>query len=68
MWWLTLTEAVIGVWFLLLAYRVVGKRPGQDPKYDDWIEFYAGSFKVMGMLGIIASVLQVVGLLVGLLL
>ena len=26
----------IGIYFLLLGYRVIGKRPGLSPKYDAW--------------------------------
>jgi hypothetical protein len=52
---------------MLLAYRVVGKPRGQDPKYDASIEYWSGTFKVMGVLAIIVLVLQVLVLLVDLL-
>ena len=34
----TLVFVLWSIWLLLLAYRVVGKPPGQDPKYDASIE------------------------------
>jgi hypothetical protein len=52
------------IWLLLLAYRVVGKPRGQDPKYDASIEYWSGSFKVIGILGIFVLVLEVLTLLV----
>lgn len=55
------------VWMLLLAYRIVGKSPGKDPKYDAWMEYWGGTFKVLGVIGIIVLILHVVGFLVELL-
>jgi hypothetical protein len=55
------------LWLVLLAYRVVGKPRGQDPKFDAWIEYWAGTFKVMGAIGIIVLLLQVVVFLLDLL-
>jgi hypothetical protein len=37
-----------GVWLLLTAYRVVGKPPGADGKYDAWHRQWAGTLKVLG--------------------
>jgi hypothetical protein len=51
------------LWLLLVAYRLVGKARGQDPKYDGWVDYWAGTFKVVGVIGIIVLVLQVVVLL-----
>jgi hypothetical protein len=63
--WISLAgTAALSIWWLLLAYRVVGKRPGQDPKYDASIEYWRGTFKVMGVLGIIVFALQFVLILV----
>jgi hypothetical protein len=59
----TAVIVLVSIWWLLLAYRVVGKPPGQDPKYDASIEYWGGTFKVMGVLGIIVLILQVVVLL-----
>jgi hypothetical protein len=35
-------------WQLLVAYRVVGKPPGSDPKYDAWHRQWSGTFKLCG--------------------
>ena len=61
----TIFEVLCSVWFLLLAYRVVGKPPGQDPKYDAAIEYWSGTFKVLGVLGITAFVLELIVVLIG---
>jgi hypothetical protein len=51
-WWFGLAVdlllTVYGVWLLLTAYRVVGKPPGADEKYDAWHRHWAGSYKVLG--------------------
>lgn len=59
----TVVIALVSIWWLLLAYRVVGKPPSQDPKYDASIEYLRGSFKIIGVLGIIVVIVQVVVLL-----
>jgi hypothetical protein len=46
------------LWLLLLAYRIVGKPVGQDPKYDASIEFWSGTFKVMGVIGLLVIALE----------
>ena len=46
------------IWLLLLAYRVVGKPRGQDPKYDASVEYWSGTFKVTRALGIVVLVLE----------
>jgi len=51
-------EVLFSVCFLLLAYRVVGKPAGQDPKYDAAIRFWSGTFTVLGVLGITVFVLR----------
>jgi hypothetical protein len=53
------------VWLLLLAYRIVGKPAGQDPRYDAEIVYWSRTFKVVGMLGILSVVFQVVALVAG---
>jgi hypothetical protein len=32
-----LFEVAITAWAFLLAYRVIGKRPGEDPEFDKHI-------------------------------
>jgi hypothetical protein len=66
--WISLVGSVFvllwAIWLLLLAYRVVGKKPGQDPKYDAAMEYWSGTFKVMGILALIALAMEVVELIV----
>lgn len=56
--------ALWSIWLLLLAYRVVGKHRGQDPKYDASIEYWSGTIKIVGILGIIVFILEVLNLVV----
>ena len=60
----TAVIVLVSIWWLLVAYRLVGKRPGKDPKFDASIEYWGGTFKVMGVLGIIVLALQLVLILV----
>jgi hypothetical protein len=39
-----------GIYATLLAYGVLGKKPGQSPRYDEWHRKYAGMLKVLGPL------------------
>jgi hypothetical protein len=68
--WVSLAGTVLiglwSVWLLLLAYHVVGKRPGQVPKFDASMEYWSGTFKVMGVIGIIAAALETVAIVVDL--
>lgn len=48
-----------GIWLLLLAYRVVGKPRGEDAKYDASIDYWSGTFKVIGVLSIVVILLEV---------
>jgi hypothetical protein len=54
------------LWLMLLAYRVVGKPKGADPKFDAAIEYWSGTFKVIGVLGILTLVLQLAVLVIDL--
>jgi hypothetical protein len=38
----------VGVFCLLVGFRVVGKKPGADPKYDAWHARFGTFFKVAG--------------------
>jgi hypothetical protein len=67
MWWLSLLGRIctiaIGLWaawLMLLAYRVVGKPAGQDASYDAYIKYWSGTFKVIGALGLVCVVLEVI--------
>lgn len=55
--------AAFGVWLLLTAYRVVGKPPGADEKYDAWHRQWGGSYKVLGWGWVVLTGLVLVGLL-----
>ena len=56
----TVVISLCSMWMLLLAYRIVGKPLGQDPRYDASIEHWSGTFKVVGVLGILAAIVQVI--------
>ncbi len=62
--WLSLAAtavlACVSTWLLLAAYRVVGEPRGQDRKYDAALEYWSGTFKVVGVLGIIELTCEVV--------
>jgi hypothetical protein len=60
----TVVTGLIAFWFLLLAYRVVGKPAGQDARYDAAIAYWSGTFKVVGVLGILSVVFQVLAVVV----
>jgi hypothetical protein len=57
-----LGEVAITAWAFLLAYRVIGKRPGEDPGFDQYMSFMSGSFKVIGVIGVITIALSLIGL------
>jgi hypothetical protein len=39
-----------GTYVTLLAYRVLGKKPGESLRYDEWHAKHAGKLKVLGPL------------------
>jgi hypothetical protein len=39
---------LVGVYCLLVGFRVVGKKPGVNPKYDQWHARFGTVFKVVG--------------------
>jgi hypothetical protein len=53
-------------WVLLLAFRFVGKPAGQDPQDDAAAAYWSGPFKVVGVLGILCVIFQVILLVAGL--
>ena len=61
----TIVVGLCCVCWLLLAYRVVGKPAGQDPRYDAAIAYWSGTIKVVGVLGVLSMVLQVIAFVVG---
>jgi hypothetical protein len=66
-WWfglgVDLLLAIYGVWLLLTAYRVVGKPPGADEKYDAWHRQWAGSYKLLGWGWVVLTGVYLVGTL-----
>lgn len=50
-----------GVYVLLLATRVIGKRPGESAKTDEWHENYGTIMKVLGALTIGFGLLTLAG-------
>jgi hypothetical protein len=50
-----------GVWLLLAAYRVVGKPPGADEKYDAFHRHWVGTWKVLGWGWVVLMGLELVG-------
>jgi hypothetical protein len=66
-WWFHLVTDLLltayAVWLLLTAYRVVGKPPGADEKYDAWYRHWAGSWKLLGWSGVVLMVLNLAVLL-----
>lgn len=55
-------EIALTVWAFLLAYRKIGKRPGENPAFDEWMSSMSGMFKAMGVLGVVVIVLSVIDL------
>ncbi len=47
---------VAGVFGTLLGYRIVGKPPGIDPRYDAWHKRFGNYLKVVGPLLIVLSI------------
>jgi hypothetical protein len=45
-----------GIYALLVGFRVVGKKPGQDPKYDQWHQKFGMVLKVCGPVLILLSI------------
>jgi hypothetical protein len=41
------------VWLLLTAYRVIGKAPGADEKYDAWHRRSVFMMKLLGWMGVV---------------
>jgi len=68
MHWLSLAGTIFiglwSVWLLLLAYRVLGKPIGQDLKYDASLEYWSGTFKAVGVIGLLAVALEVAALII----
>jgi hypothetical protein len=57
-----ITESVLifflGVYVTLLGHRKIGKKPGQDLKYDATLEKTGGTLRTLGPLIILGAVLM----------
>lgn len=51
-------SASFGVYFMLVGYRLVGPRPGQDERRDAWHERWGLLPKLLGPIVIFTSVLM----------
>jgi hypothetical protein len=49
-----------GVYGTLIGYRVVGKRPGESAKYDQWYTRFGVHFKWMGPVLIAYGLFQMI--------
>ncbi len=51
---------LLGLYMTLLAFRVIGRKPGEHMKWDEWHRRYGRLLKVVGPLGILTGVFLVV--------
>ena len=56
---------LIGTFVTLIGFRIVGKRPGEDIKYDAWHQRWGRSFKVGGLAVIFFSALTAIARVAG---
>ena len=49
-----------GIYATLLAYGVIGKTPGESPRFDAWRERYGRSLKWLGPALILFGVVQII--------
>ena len=54
-----------GIYATLMGFRVIGKRPGESVKYDQWYERFGTTFKVLGPLLIAFGLIQMARGIVG---
>lgn len=50
----------VGVYCLLIGFRVIGKKPGEDPKFDAWHARFGIFLKVAGLVSIALAVIFLV--------
>ncbi len=50
----------VGIFLLLVGFRVIGKKPGEDPKFDEWHARFGVFFKVAGPVLIVLAVFYLV--------
>ncbi len=47
---------LVGVYCLLIGFRVIGSKPGADPKYDEWHARFGPFLKVAGPILFIVAI------------
>jgi hypothetical protein len=57
--------ACFGLWLLLTAYRVIGKVPGTDEKYDAAMARQGGTYKIIGWCSLATAIIGLLDHLVG---
>jgi hypothetical protein len=57
--------AICGVVILLYAYRLIGKPPGADEKYDAAMSRQAGAYRIMGWCIVIMAIIALLDHLLG---
>jgi hypothetical protein len=50
--------ALAGLYLTVLAFRVVGKKPGQDPRWDAWHQQWGRVMKLVGPALFLVGVVQ----------
>jgi len=54
---------LLGVYTILIGYRVLGKKPGEEMKYDEWYRRFGKIFKIGGPLIILFQVIRIIFIL-----
>jgi hypothetical protein len=50
----------VGIFCLLVGFRVVGKKPGEDPKFDEWHTRFGIFLKFAGPVLIVLAIIFLV--------
>ena len=50
----------VGVYCLLFGFRIVGKKPGVDPKFDEWHTRFGIFLKITGPVLIVLAIIFLV--------
>jgi hypothetical protein len=51
---------LVGVYCLLVGFRIVGSKPGVNPKYDEWHARFGVVFKIAGPILMVVGVIYLV--------
>jgi hypothetical protein len=55
----------MGLFITLIAFRVIGKRPGEDPNYDQKLKKWGWVLKIGGIIEIVHAIVYAIEKLVG---